>query len=420
MALKVNVNTGAWYGDKEIALTFPDNWDVSVRESKAVEALDEAEIAAAFAEPIGTERIKQIARGKRSAVIIVDDLSRPTPAYLVIPNIIEELREAGISEGSIRFVIGGGSHRPLTKEEIAKKVGQDIASEYEISNHNTFSKTLEDLGHLEDGTPVHINEIVVHSDVRIAVGGIIPHSSVGFGGGAKMILPGVAGYDTIAHNHQGKYKGRGRGNLERQGEEKDIRDNAEDVARHLGLDFMVNMVLTRKRGIAGLFIGDMIESYRQGAVFARKVYDTPIPGEEVEAADIVIINAYPQDSDPVQMGKSMWPSGVFKNAQKVMVNPASDGIGYHGLGDKMDYKTYLDRKADEEVNVIEDSGIRSKDDFVLLTSNFPKSKFHKSYPNGAMFENWEELISQLESLHSKPKVVVIPYSPIQLPQIELS
>jgi len=417
MALKVKINTGAWYGDKEMTLTFPDDWDVTVRKSKDAEALDESQIAAAFAEPIGTERIKQIARGKGSAVIIVDDLSRPTPAHLVIPHIVEELKDAGISEESIRFVIGGGSHRPLTKEEIAKKVGQDIASKYEIYNHNTFSKTLEDLGHLEDGTPVHINEIVVHSDVRIAVCGIIPHSSVGFGGGAKMILPGVAGYDTIAHNHQGKYKGRGRGNLERQGEEKDIRDNAEDVARHLGLDFTVNIVLTRKREAAGLFVGDMIGSYRQGAAFAREVYDTPIPGEEVEAADIVIINAYPQDSDPVQVVKSSWPSGVFKNAQKVMINPASDGIEYHGLGHKMDYKTYLDKKADEKVDITKDGGIKSKDDFVLLTSNFPKSKFYKSYPNGAMFESWEELISQLESLHHEPKVVVIPYSPIQLPHI---
>ena len=145
MALKVNINTGAWYGDKEMTLNFPDNWDVSVRESKDAAALDESQIAAAFAEPIGTERIKQLARGKGSAVIIVDDLRRPTPAYLVIPHIVEELKDAGISEGSIRFVIGGGSHRPLTKEEIAKKVGQDIASKYEISNHNTFSKTLEDL-----------------------------------------------------------------------------------------------------------------------------------------------------------------------------------------------------------------------------------------------------------------------------------
>ena len=90
MALEVNITTDAWYGDRELTLTFPDNWDVSIYESKGADALDESGIEKAFAEPIGAERIEQLARGKKSAVVIVDDLSRPTPARLVIPHIIEE------------------------------------------------------------------------------------------------------------------------------------------------------------------------------------------------------------------------------------------------------------------------------------------------------------------------------------------
>ena len=419
MALEAEITTGAWYGDKELTLSFPDNWNVSVYESKGARALDESEIEKAFAEPIGSNRIEQLARGKKNAVIIVDDLSRPTPAHLVIPHIINELEEGGIKEESIKFVIGGGAHRPLTKEEMAKKVGQAIASKYEIYNHNVFSKSLEYLGDLEDGTPVHINEIVAHSDLKIAIGGMIPHDSAGFGGGGKIIVPGVASYDTIVHNHQGEYKGRGRGNAGRQGKEKDMRDNAEDVARYIGLDFMVNMVLTKKREIAGLFIGDVIESHSQGREVAKEVYDTVITKDEVEATDIVVINAYPQDSDPVQVIKSIWPSGVFKNAQKVMINPASDGIKYHGLSNKVDYDTFLRMKADEPkpTNIPKKVEIKSKEDFVLLSSDFPKGEFYKQYPNGALFENWGNLIAQLEQLHSEAKVTVIPYSPIQLPHI---
>ncbi|MFC1716863.1 lactate racemase domain-containing protein [Candidatus Poribacteria bacterium] len=419
MTSEVKITTGAWYGDKEVTLSFPDNWDISVYGSKGAEALDDSEIAATFAKPIGTKRIEQLARGRKNAVIIVDDLSRPTPAELVIPHIIEELKEGGISEESICFVIGGGSHRPLTEEEMAKKIGEAVSVKHEIHNHNVFSKSLEDLGQLEDGTPVHINEIVFHSDLRIAIGGIIPHGSVGLGGGGKIILPGVAGYDTIAHNHSGPFKGRGRGNLERRGEEKDMRDNAEDVARHLGLDFMVNIVLTGKREIAGLFMGDVIESHRQGALFAKEIYDTPIPKEEVEATDIVIINSYPQDSDPVQLGKSMWPSGVFKNAQKVAINPASDGIMYHGMGDKMDYDAFLKMKANEPepTDIPENGEIKSKEDFVLLSSGYIRGEFYKRYPSGALFEDWGDLVDQLKRLHHEAKVAIIPYSPIQLPNI---
>ena len=417
MALEVNVTTGAWYGDEELTLSFPDSWDISVYESRGAEALDEPGIQKAFAEPIGTKRIEELARGKNSAVVIVDDLSRPTPAHLVVPHIINELENGGIKEESISFVVGAGSHRPLTKEEMAKKVGQAIASKYRIYNHNVFSKTLENLGELEDGTPVLINEIVAHADLKIAVGGIIPHSSHGFGGGAKIVVPGIAGYDTIAHNHR-KYKGRGRGSIQKKVEGTDNRSNAEDVARHIGLDVIVNTVLTTKCGIAGLFVGDVIEAHHQGRVFARDIYDTVIPEEDIEATNILIVNTYPQDAT-TQTGKATWPFSVFKNAQKIVVNPASDGIRYHGMGDKVDYETFLKMKAKEPEpsNIPEKVEIKSKEDFVLLSSNFPKGEFYKQYSNGAMFDNWGDLIGQLEQLHPEAKVAVLPYAPIQIPNI---
>lgn len=419
MAIETKVNTSVWCGDKELTLTFPDNWDVSVYESKGAEALGESEVKRAFTEPIGAKRIAELARRKKNAVIIVDDLSRPTPAHLVIPNIIEELQEGGIKGSAIKFVIGGGLHRPLTKEEMAKKVGMDIASSYEVYNHNAFSKTLENMGNLEDGTPVQINELVANSDLKIAIGGIIPHIYAGFGGGGKIVVPGVASYDATVHNHQGQYKPRGRGNIEKQSEEKDMRDNAEDVARLIGLDFMVNMVLTKNRGIAGLFVGDVIESHIQGMKFAKGIYETTSAKAEVEKTDIVVINAYPQDYDPVQISKSMWPSGVFKNAQKIMIHPCPDGIFYHGIIHKVDYDTFLKMKADKSkpTNILEKVSIESREDFILLSANYPKDEFYKQHPNGAMFGEWEELIGQLEPLYNKAKVAVIPYSPIQVPRL---
>ena len=418
MALEVSINTGVWLGDEKMILTFPDGWDVSVYESKGSEALNESEIEKAFADPIGTERIRRLASGKKDAVIIVDDLSRPTPAYLLIPHIIREMKEGGIKEADIKFVIGGGAHRPLTNEEKAKKIGQDIAPKYRIFDHSVFSKTLKDLGKLDDGTPVQINEIVAESDLKVAIGGIIPHVSAGVGGGGKMVVPGIASFETIQHNH-GKYERRARGNIERQCEEKDMRDNAEDAARYVGLDLMANVVLTKNREIAGLFVGDVMESHGRGKIFAKEIYDTIIAKSEIEATDIVVINAYPQDYDPVQMTKSTWPYKVFGSAQKVMINPASDGIQYHGMTDKVDYETFLKMKKDDAipVDVPRKVEIKSKETPILLTARYPEAKFYKQNPGGAMFDNWEELMDQLKPLHRKPKVAVIPYSPLQLPHI---
>jgi len=414
----VTIRSGMWCGDNDFTLSFPDNWVLSVYESKDAKPLNESEIEMALSEPIGSEQIDQLAYGKHTAVIIVDDLSRPTPAYQVIPHILKRLKSGGIKDNSIRFVVGGGAHRPLTQEEIGKKIGHDVAAKYEVYNHDVFSGHLKGMGNLEDGTPVYINDVVAHSEVKIGIGGITLHGGGGFGGGGKIVVPGIAGYTTIAYNH-GLYRGRGRGNVERQGEEKDMRDNAEDVARHIGLDFMVNIVFNGKRQIAGLYAGDVVEAHRQGAAFAKKIYDTVIPGEKIEQTDIVVINTYPQDYDPVQMGKSLWPSGVFKNALKVVIDPASDGIQYHGLSDRMDYGRFLRMKANEPqpANIPEKVEIKSKETFVLLSSHFPKGVFYSRYTNGALFENWEDIVDQLKKLYDKANVAVIPYSPIQLPNI---
>ena len=417
MAL-VNIRTGMWCGDNDLTLNFPDNWNISVYESKDAEALDESGIERVLSEPISVKQLEELSRGKQSAVIIVDDLSRPTPAHQVIPHILRRLKDGGIKDESIRFVIGGGSHRPLTREEMGKKVGFDVAAKYEVHNHDVYSGHLVGMGNLEDGTPIYINDVVANSELKIGIAGMVPHGGGGIGGGGKLIVPGVAGYTTIAYNH-GLYKGRGRGNYERQGDEKDMRDNAEEVARHIGLDFMVNIVFTGKREIGGLFAGDVVESHRAGGRFAQKVYNTVIPKDEIETTDIVVINCYPQDYDPVQLGKSMWPSGIFKNALKVVINPASDGIPYHGMGNRMDYKRFLRMRANEPepTNIPEKVEIKSKDTFVLLSKNFPKGEFYKRYSDGAMFDNWGEIIDQLKKLYDKANVAVMPTPSIQLPEI---
>lgn len=286
----VNIRTGMWCGDNNFTLSFPDDWNVSVYESEDARALDESGIERALAEPIGVEPIDRLAYGKQTAVIIVDDLSRATPAHQVIPHLLKKLKGGGIKDDSIRFVVGGGSHRPVTEEEMGKKIGSDIAAKYAVYNHDVYSGNLVGMGNLADGTPVYINDVVARSELKIGIGGIIPHGGGGFGGGGKLVVPGIAGYTTIAYNH-GLYRGRGRGNVHRQGEEKDMRDNAEVVARHIGLDFMVNIVLTSDRQIAGLYAGEVVESHRQGATYAKKIYDTVIPSGAIETTDIVVINA---------------------------------------------------------------------------------------------------------------------------------
>jgi len=140
--------------------------------------------------------------GARAVAEHVRVLARPaeqTP--LIAGRAVGLLHQAGIPKNEIRFVIGPGSHRPLTDEEIVKKVGADIAAAYEITNHDFMSGNLRALGNLDEGMPIYINPVVADADFKICLGGIYPHKAVGFGGGAKLIVPGVSGFSTMFHFH---------------------------------------------------------------------------------------------------------------------------------------------------------------------------------------------------------------------------
>ena len=153
---RATVYSRANYGDEEITLSFPAGWEVTVLAPEATPALAESQRQAAFDQPIGTPRIAEMACAKKSAAIVVDDLSRPTPARELIPFVLRELSAAGVPSSQIRFVVGTGSHRPLTTEEMALKVGADILGGFQVTCHNFMSGELRGMGNLQDGTPVFI------------------------------------------------------------------------------------------------------------------------------------------------------------------------------------------------------------------------------------------------------------------------
>ncbi|MCZ6634751.1 MAG: lactate racemase domain-containing protein [bacterium] len=415
MGNTATIHTGAWVGDTERTLTFPETWTVNTYGPKEVPKITEAQIQDAFDNPIGSARLSDLARGKQSAAIIVDDLSRPTPAAELIPFVLQELADAGVPKNEIRFVVGGGSHRPLEPEEIDKKVGADVAKKHEVTSHNFMSGDLRALGSLDSGLPIYINKVVADSEFKLCVGGLYPHGAVGFGGGAKLILPGVSGFATMFYFHT-FYASRGVGNIERRGNEPDHRDAAEDVARVLGLDAVVNVTLNRKREITAVFVGDFIKAQRAGARYALETYSTQVPEEAVENTDLVIANCYPLDYDPIQAGKSLWPLRKFPNAYKVAINPATDGICYHGLFDRIDYARFCMEKARQPEQELPVPQIEGSDQILMWSEHFPVDDFYKRNNTGVLFRDWETLQNQLiEKLPDNARVAVFPNAAIQVP-----
>ncbi len=425
----VSVPSRSWFGDVERTLTFPAGWDVHVCACEDAPALSSSEIAAAFDSPIGTPRIRDAARGKASAAIVVDDLSRPTPAADMLPHVLEELAAAGVPKTETVIVVGGGTHRPLTEEEMVKKVGADVAAAYATTSHDFMAGDLVAYGSLKDGTPVYINRIVAEAEFKICVGGIYPHPSVGFGGGAKLIVPGVAGFATIFHFHSFSAR-RGQGNLERQkpsageagkvtlidGGVRDHRDVAEEVSTLIGLDMIVNCVLTSRRKVAGVFVGDFVEAHRAGARFARRAYGTAIPHRLRQEADLVVCNAYPLDADPVQGSKAVWPRQYFeREPYTVVLNAACDGISYHGLHQQLPWPQYLKRKAEAGATPDPASLINGREPLLIVSEHFQAAEFATKHGGDLLYRDWQTVIDQLAaSLPADATVAVFPNTSIQI------
>lgn len=411
------VRSGAWYGDNELTLSFPTDWHIEMLNPKDAPALTNAQIEKAFAETIGTKRISELAKDKKSATIIVDDMSRPTPAYQIIPFLLREFNTAGVPKSEIRFVVGVGGHRPISDEEMVKKLGADIVAEYEVTNHDFLSRDLRALGNLENGTPLYINRTVADADFKICLGGLYPHSSVGFSGGAKLIVPGTAGFSTMYYFHKFP-PGRGPAVIEGESDEPDRRDTIEMAAAALGLDAIANVVLNSRREICGLFVGDFVQAHRKGSHFALDTYMTKISETTRTQSDLVIINCYPLDADAIQLDKALAAFSYFENAYTIALYPATDGSCFHGLFDRLDYQKYVRQKIERlPTKPAPEPKLGRQSQLHVWSEHFDRDDFYKEYPSSLLFRDLEQLIQlMVEKLPSNAKVAILPAAGIQVLQ----
>ncbi|GBC97963.1 hypothetical protein HRbin17_00458 [bacterium HR17] len=323
------VRWGCWYGDKDVALPLLPRWQVKMCLPQGGKEIGDAGLRRAFDHPIGTPRLQELAKGKRDAVIVVDDLTRPTPAARLLPFVIRELVDGGIPTERIRILIGIAAHHPLNRDQMERKLGKDIVARFWVQNHCPF-ENLDYLGTTRNGTPVYLNREFLRAALKICVGSILPHGHAGFGGGAKLVLPGVAGIESIYHNHRpdnGFRKGIAltEGNI--------ARSDMEEVAAMAGLDAIVNVVLNPQREIVGCFVGHFVEAHRVGCQSAQRVYATPVPDD----ADVAVLSAYPKDSEFYQWVNAFAPFAsahrpvVHKDGTIVIVSAGSEGIGTHYL-----------------------------------------------------------------------------------------
>ena len=322
MPKRITLQTAAWYGDKPLALDFPDTWELETFWPRTPPALTDDEIKTALDNPIGRPTIRELCRGKSRPLIIVDDLNRPTPVARVLPHILRDLQNAGIPAAQIRILVARGSHGAPSSQSLQKKVGIEAASACPVLLHNPRQST-KSIGRTSYGTPVLTNREVLSSDLIVGIGGFYPNNTAGYGGGAKLAL-GILDLRSISYLHH-RHKSVGWAS----GIEGDFRRDLAEIANMIGLTFSIVVHVDARREIVRLRCGDPNQFHTDEVAFAHEAFCAPDPGP----ADIVVSNAYPNDlSFTFLWMKGLIPLRSCKpGSSRIAIASCSEGWGFHGV-----------------------------------------------------------------------------------------
>jgi lactate racemase len=257
----------------------------------------------AIDKPVDSRSLKAILKRGAKVAVVVDDLTRPTPAKELLPPLLKRIREAGIPKENIDIVIGVGTHRALTEEEIRARCGEEVAGTYRIQNHDARSPDLVKVGEIPGYGPVLMNATVARADVKITVGSILPHPHNGFGGGPKNVMPGICDFDTIRKHH-----------LRNVVDPRSILGNIEgnpfymnccQIAELAAIDFSINCLYDSLGNIYEILAGNPFDVHSAGIRKTVDVLGIPVS----ERADITLVSSYPYDEGP-QIVKPVLPAAM--------------------------------------------------------------------------------------------------------------
>ena len=320
---------GFAFGKGELILTLPEGPQYQLIETQSAPALSDARAAieAALDRPIGSVPLSVLAAGKKTATLVVCDITRPAPNPVTLPPLLERLHRAGVPPEGVTILIATGLHRAATRTELDVILGPDIASRYRVVSHDAKDFAAHRfLGRTERGTPVHIDAHLLAADLHITLGLIEPHLMLGFSGGRKLIAPGVAAQETIKVIHSPRFM------REEMATEGSLRKNPLHrellaIARMARQDFILDVTLTPARRISGVFAGDPERAHAEGIDFLCQSSAVELD----EPVDAVVTSAagYPLDLTFYQTIKGITAAQhiLCPGGKILVVAECGEGIG---------------------------------------------------------------------------------------------
>ncbi|MGH7858240.1 MAG: nickel-dependent lactate racemase, partial [Candidatus Binatia bacterium] len=316
------------YGRTGLDVEIPDELRASIVERPTAEPLaaPEAAVRDALARPTGAPPLAEVARGRRDAVVVISDKTRPVPNGIVLPPILDTIERSGVSRERIEIVVGTGLHRANTREELVEMTSADIVDRYRIRNHVARDAGAHrHLGRTRRGTEIWLDRGYLDASLRIVTGLIEPHLMAGYSGGRKGVAPGLAGVETMksAHGPAMLEENIGPGILEGNPFHEDLLE----IARRAGVDFLVNVAVDRARRLTGVFAGELERAHLEGVRFVEREVTVDLG----HAADVVVTSAggYPLDATWYQSIKGLIGALnlVRRGGTIILAAEISEGVG---------------------------------------------------------------------------------------------
>ena len=327
------------WGKESLSVSLPETWHLAgtLEPADAVLVADvEAEVRRALSQPVGASRLEDLLNPDMKIALVMDDGSRPTPVWKILPVVMDVLERCRVNHEQITLVPAIGLHRPMQGEEIVQRSGV-TGLRWENPDCDD-PQTMAHLGTTSRGTPVWINKTVAAADLIISIGCIEPHIIASFGGGYKNLVPGVAGRETVAHNHSLNCTNDTFNMVGQPIDHNPMRLDLEEAAgmltqqAHRPKIFIINAILNHRQEVLQIVAGDPVAAHRAGSQVSAGLY-----GVKVERmADVVIASSAPMDQDLRQGVKALAntvravkPGGVL-----ITLVRAEEGVGVFGLANQ--------------------------------------------------------------------------------------
>ncbi len=291
------------YGKTEVCARIPTRNFLGMIEPKEKPGVADprVEVERALNEPIGTKRLSEIAKAGDKAAVVVDDATRATPSYLMVPPILDELNKAGVKDQDITVIFGCGTHRPVNPKEMKTLVGEETLDRVKTISHDCRAKDLVYVGKTKTlGTKVYVNKVFAEADVKVLTGDVGLHYYAGYGGGRKSVLPAISGIETIRHNHAAILHPKARTGIL---EGNPVHEDMVEAARLAKPDFILNIVTNSKGELVRAFAGDLEKAHAEGVRLVDEMYKVPIE----RRAKIVVVSpgGHPLDINLFQAYKGV-------------------------------------------------------------------------------------------------------------------